>query len=115
MQIKIRMLNLRTMTFVLIKMKSTFAYIDLLEVSINKLIDKKKSLRKEYEKLELELEECNQKQAFLLNEIERLQKENQTLKNANAILGSTEFKRETKLRINSLIKEIDQCIVQLAE
>jgi len=31
------------------------------------------------------------------------------------MLGSTEFKTETKLKLNSLIREIDQCIVQLSE
>lgn len=96
-------------------MKSTIAYIDLLEVNIKKLIDKQKSLAAENEDLKTELASVTNQQKALFNEIERLQKENQTLKNANTILGSTEFKRETKLKINSLIKEIDQCIVQLAE
>jgi cell division septum initiation protein DivIVA len=96
-------------------MKNTTAYIDLLEVNINKLIDKQKSLKADNEDLKVEIKTTKNQQKALFNEIERLQKENQTLKNANAILGSTEFKRETKLKINSLIKEIDQCIVQLAE
>ncbi len=96
-------------------MKNTLAYIDLLEVSINKLIAKKNKLHAENEELSTNLEDAQKHQKALYNEIERLQKENQTLKNANAILGSTEFKRETKLKINSLIKEIDQCIIQLAE
>jgi cell division septum initiation protein DivIVA len=96
-------------------MKNTTAYIDLLEVNINKLIDKQKGLKADNEDLKVEIKTTKNQQKALFNEIERLQKENQTLKNANAILGSTEFKRETKLKINSLIKEIDQCIVQLAE
>lgn len=96
-------------------MKNTLAYIDLLEVSIKKLIAKKETLSEENKKLSVSLDESENHQKVLYNEIERLQKENQTLKNANAILGSTEFKRETKLKINSLIKEIDQCIIQLAE
>jgi cell division septum initiation protein DivIVA len=96
-------------------MKNTTAYIDLLEVNINKLIDKQKSLKADNEDLKVEIKTTKNQQKALFNEIERLQKENQTLKNANAILGSTEFKRETKLKINSLIKEIDQCRGQLAE
>ena len=96
-------------------MKNTLAYIDLLEVSIKKLIAEKQELSDENKKLNVSLLETEHHQKALYNEIERLQKENQTLKNANAILGSTEFKRETKLKINSLIKEIDQCIIQLAE
>lgn len=96
-------------------MKSTIAYIDLLEVNIKKLISKQKGLAAENEDLKSEMNNATNQQKALYNEIERLQQENQTLKNANAILGSTEFKRETKLKINSLIKEIDQCIVQLTE
>lgn len=36
------------------------------------------------------------------------------LKTANAMLGSDEYKTKTKLKINALVKEIDQCIAQLA-
>ena len=39
----------------------------------------------------------------------------ETLKTANAMLGSDENKRETKLKINSLIRDIDHCIAQLSE
>lgn len=96
-------------------MRSTLAYIDLLEVNIKKLIANKESLVVQNQQLHSEMEALAEKQKLLYNELERLQKENQTLRNANAILGSTDYKRETKLKINSLIKEIDQCIVQLAE
>ena len=34
----------------------------------------------------------------------------ETLKFANSILGSDESKKETKLKINALIREIDYCI-----
>nr|WP_262497298.1 hypothetical protein [Flavobacterium columnare] len=37
------------------------------------------------------------------------------VKITNALLGSDEFKRDTKLKINSLIKEIDYCIAQLSD
>ena len=38
-----------------------------------------------------------------------------TLKFANSILGSDNSKRETKLKINTLIKEIDDCISNLSD
>ena len=38
-----------------------------------------------------------------------------TLKMANTILGSDDDKRETKLKINALIREIDHCIGQLSQ
>ena len=31
------------------------------------------------------------------------------------MLGSNEYKRETKLKINELVREIDKCITQLSE
>ena len=51
----------------------------------------------------------------LAQKLEGSNLEVQNLKAANAMLGSTEFKLETKLKLNSLIREIDQCIVQLSE
>ena len=39
----------------------------------------------------------------------------ETLKFANSILGSNESNKETKLKINALIREIDYCISQLSE
>jgi hypothetical protein len=39
----------------------------------------------------------------------------ETLKIANSLLGSDENNRETKLKINALIRDIDHCIAQLSE
>jgi FtsZ-binding cell division protein ZapB len=48
-------------------------------------------------------------------EIEQLKGETKSLKMANSLLGSEDNKRDTKLKINSLIKEIDYCIAQLSD
>jgi hypothetical protein len=48
-------------------------------------------------------------------EIESLRLQYETLKIANGLLGSEDNKRETKLKINSLIREIDYCIAQLSD
>jgi len=37
------------------------------------------------------------------------------LKIANSMLGSDDNKRETKLKINALIRDIDHCIAQLSD
>jgi hypothetical protein len=39
----------------------------------------------------------------------------ETLKITNSLLGSEDYKRDTKLKINSLIREIDYCIAQIAD
>jgi len=46
---------------------------------------------------------------------DQLTKQYNTLKIAKTIEGSKKDSRETKLKINALIREIDACIVQLNE
>ena len=54
----------------------------------------------------------NQSQSL---ELEILKKEIATLKMANSLLGSEDYKRDTKLKINSLIRDIDYCVAQLSD
>ena len=61
--------------------------------------------------LTLKEAEINRQEALLSNWEDRYK----TLKLTNSILGSEDYKRETKLKINALIKEIDHCIVQLSK
>ena len=44
-----------------------------------------------------------------------LEKKYESLRVANTIVGSKEDKHATKLKINTLIREIDKCIVQLSD
>jgi chromosome segregation ATPase len=89
--------------------------IDTLENKIGKLFFKIKSLEKNNQELHLELKNA----AVLLQnqskEIESLKTQLETLKIANALLGSDDNKRDTKLKINSIIREIDYCIAQLSD
>nr|WP_223302300.1 hypothetical protein [Flavobacterium branchiophilum] len=48
-------------------------------------------------------------------EITTLRAKNDTLRMANSLLGSNENKKDTKLKINSLIRDIDYCIAQLSD
>jgi hypothetical protein len=48
-------------------------------------------------------------------DFENLQKDFESLKMANSLLGSEDYKKDTKLKINSLIREIDYCIAQLSD
>lgn len=89
--------------------------IDTLENKIEKLIIKIRSLDKTNQDLKIELT----KSAYIIqtqsNEIEALKSQYETLKIANSLLGSDDNKRDTKLKINSLIREIDYCIAQLSD
>ncbi|WP_281239028.1 hypothetical protein [Flavobacterium praedii] len=89
--------------------------INTLENKIKKLFFKIKSLEQNNQELQLELKNA----AVLIQsqtiEIETLKTQLETLKIANALLGSDDNKRDTKLKINSIIREIDYCIAQLSD
>jgi hypothetical protein len=89
--------------------------IDTLENKIEKLIIKIRGLDTKNQDLKIELT----KSAYIIqtqsNEIEALKSHYETLKIANSLLGSDDNKRDTKLKINSLIREIDYCIAQLSD
>lgn len=89
--------------------------IQLLEINLKKLIEQHQLGLTQVGMLSKQLEEVEEENKRLINRLENLNAENRSLKTANAMLGSTEYKRETKLKINSLIREIDQCIIQLSE
>ena len=89
---------------------------------VNLVEDKLKILLENYSFLKEENEFLLKKIATLENQIAKeqqlfneIEKKHQTLKIAKTIEGSIEDRRETKLKINALIREIDNCITQLSE
>ncbi|WP_291101777.1 MULTISPECIES: hypothetical protein [unclassified Flavobacterium] len=89
--------------------------IDTLENKIEKLFIKINSLEKNNQDLKIELTKAAQIIQTQSQEIDALKSQYETLKIANALLGSEDNKRDTKLKINSLIREIDHCIAQLSD
>ncbi|GGA76419.1 hypothetical protein GCM10008015_16280 [Flavobacterium palustre] len=89
--------------------------IDTLENKVEKLILKLRNLEKNNQDLTIELNKSAQIIQNQSQEIEALKAQYETLKIANSLLGSDENKRDTKLKINSLIREIDYCIAQLSD
>ena len=89
--------------------------IDTLENKIEKLFTKMKGLEKNNQDLKNELTKTASIIQTQSQEIEALKTQYETLKVANTLLGSDENKRDTKLKINSLIREIDYCIAQLSD
>ncbi|HEU4789948.1 MAG TPA: hypothetical protein VFS71_09695 [Flavobacterium sp.] len=89
--------------------------IDTLENKIGKLFLKIKSLEKNNQELYIELKNAAVLIQNQSKEIEALKTQLETLKIANALLGSDDNKRDTKLKINSIIREIDYCIAQLSD
>ena len=89
--------------------------VDSLENRLSKLISKMQSLETTIQDLKQELNKANRNIQIQASEMESLKKQYETLKIANSLLGSDENKRDTKLKINSLIREIDYCIAQLSD
>lgn len=89
--------------------------IDSLEVKFFKLNQKLVQLEKKNQELQQLLDKTAVVAAKQNKEIAQLQSQLDNLKMVNSLLGSDENKRETKLKINSLIREIDYCIAQLSD
>ncbi len=94
-------------------MSNVIEIVDSLQSKLQKLLSK-------YELLQTENRQLLEKSNKLVEELSRqresnngLQHEYESLKVANAIVGSKEDKHTTKLKINALIRDIDKCIAQL--
>ena len=89
--------------------------IDTLESRLQKLLKKIDHLEQTSSTLKQELEKSTNIIQNQSQEIDGLKKQYESLKITNSLLGSEENKRDTKLKINSLIREIDYCIAQLSD
>jgi chromosome segregation ATPase len=89
--------------------------IDSLEIKFFKLNQKLVQLEKKNKELLEKIKGSEEIQEQQAAEIAELKDNVVNLKMVNSLLGSEENKRETKLKINSLIREIDYCIAQLSD
>ena len=89
--------------------------VDALENKISKVLHKQEVLKKANLKLEQQLQSTQKMLQDQKQDLDSWQEKYEALKFANTMLGSDNNKRETKLKINALIREIDHCIAQLSE
>jgi hypothetical protein len=89
--------------------------IKSLEKNIRISLEKISNLQKLNFELESELYLLKKKDLEKSNLIDLCEEKYKSLKIANTILGSDNGTKDTKLEINSLIREIDYCISQLTE
>ena len=89
--------------------------VNTLENRIGKLLTKLNSLEQNNQELREELKRTVSTIQKQSEEVVALKAQYESLKIANSLLGSDENKRDTKLKINSLIREIDYCIAQLSD
>jgi hypothetical protein len=96
-------------------MSNLSGIVDSLENRVIKLLQEYEILKSLKIKLEDEITILKSQQDQNIIEIDSWKDECNTLRIANSMLGSNKHKRETKLKINELVREIDKCITQLSE
>jgi len=89
--------------------------VDSLENRISKLLHRYEKLKQTKQKLEEENQHLKEQNLQSKRQIIDWKEKFENLKIANSMLGSDQYKRDTKLKINALVREIDQCIAQLSE
>lgn len=96
-------------------MSNVLEIVDSLQSKLDRLLSK-------YELLKIENQQLLEKSERLVDEIQEqresyssIENKYKSLKIAKAIVGSKDDKHSTKLKINTLIREIDKCIIQLSE
>jgi len=89
--------------------------VDSLENKISKLLHKLELMQQTNIRLENELNTSKNNQNNSKQTVSEWEEKYNSLKLANSMLGSNTNKTEAKLKINTLIRELDHCIAQLAE
>ena len=89
--------------------------VDSLENKISKLLHKLDLMQQANTRLETELNTSKSNQNNSQQTVSEWEEKYNSLKLANSMLGSNTNKTEAKLKINTLIRELDHCIAQLAE
>ncbi len=96
-------------------MSEITAIVTTLENRLSSLVARLQAVELKNKELTIELTQSKARETDLETKIKELTNTLEAQKMANSLLGSDENKRDTKLKINSLIREIDYCIAQLAE
>ena len=89
--------------------------VDSLENKTSKLLHKLEVLNNANIELEKELMNIKSSQENASKTVSEWEEKYNSLKLANSMLGSNTNKTEAKLKINTLIRELDHCIAQLSE
>lgn len=96
-------------------MSDMIEIVDSLEDKINKLLENLKLQQDINQQLKQELAKSKHNNKNLELSVEQWKDKYESLKLANSMIGSNKNKTEAKLKINTLIRELDECITQLSE
>lgn len=96
-------------------MSDLLKLVDSLEFKIKKVVVELQEKEQKNSLLQQELNKKNQIVSSKDAEINEWREKYEALKLTNSMLGSEDYKKETKIKINALIREIDHCISQLSK
>jgi predicted RNase H-like nuclease (RuvC/YqgF family) len=96
-------------------MSEMIEIVDSLEDKIGKLLENLKLQQSINQQLKDELTKSQNINKDLEVSLNQWRDKYESLKLANSMIGSNENKTEAKLKINTLIRELDECITQLSE
>ena len=89
--------------------------VDSLENKVSKLLHKMELLHQSNTKLKKEIDLLEEENKLKEEALGEWEEKYNSLKMANMMLGSNTSKTEAKLKINTLIRELDVCIAKLAD
>lgn len=89
--------------------------VEALENKVSKLLHRLEMLQQQQADLREELTALRNANEEAIRTAADWEEQYNSLKMAQSVLGSETNNKEAKLKINALIRELDQCIVQLAE
>ncbi len=95
-------------------MSDFVSLVTSLEIKLKKLIERLNTEEKKNQMLSFELENLKDHKKHLEQELKSWEDQYNALKLANSMLGSDNNTTEAKLKINTLIKELDHCIGSLS-
>jgi len=96
-------------------MNKLFEIVNNLEAKLSKILGQYTILQQENLKLLQQKNNLQQQLEKHQEVIDTLEKKYESMRVANTIVGSKEDKHATKLKINTLIREIDKCIIELSD
>ena len=89
--------------------------VDSLENKVSKLLHKMELMHQANAKLKEELNLAREENRIQQNAVLEWEEKYNSLKMASSMLGGNTSKTEAKLKINTLIRELDVCIAKLAD
>lgn len=96
-------------------MSKTESIVRSLELKFDKILKKFDQLENDNLILKKELDLLRQKKSDLDIKLKNSESDLEALKIASSMLGSNDDKRASKLKINALIRDINDCIASLSD